>query len=71
MDPIASDGSYPVTTHPACGVRDYPVLVIEQNHEATISKDFINLSLKRQQFFFRHELSFRYENISRDEKGSM
>ena len=71
MHTIAYDSSYPIAAHLSCSVSDYAMLVVEQNRETAIGKDFIYLSFERKQFFFRQGLSFRCTNISRNEKGSM
>jgi len=54
MDAVTDNGADSIATHPPCGVRNDPDIIVEHHAEPTVRQDFVDHSLDCEQLFFRH-----------------
>ncbi len=65
MNSVADDRTNAKAAHfPGC-IGDDPTLIIEQNPEPAVRENFVDNSLYREQFFFRHSLSSLFAETAR------
>jgi hypothetical protein len=64
VDAIADNGADAEFPHLAGRVGDDPVLVLKNNAEAAIGKDFIDLALKGHKIFFGHVCEILAREVS-------